>query len=98
MVDYARLATDQHVDRTQALQVLGEREKLAPTGFGNGVAIPHCRLMGIDRSILFFGKHKTGIDFGGVDNAPSDLFLLMLTCARNPGEHLKLLSSAAPFL
>ncbi|MCK5145352.1 cation:proton antiporter [bacterium] len=95
LVDLAIGSTDQHVDRVQALQVLAEREELAPTGFGHGIAIPHCRLMGIDKSILVFGRHDTGVAFGGVDNAPSDIFLLMLTCARDPGEHLKLLSSAA---
>ena len=98
LVDFAMAATDQHIDRTQAMQVLAEREKLAPTGFGHGIAIPHCRLMGLDRSVLVFARHPQGVAYGGVDNAPSDLFLLMLTCARDPGEHLKLLSSAAHIL
>lgn len=98
LVDFAIQSTEQHIDRTQAIQVLTEREELAPTGFGHGIAIPHCRLMGIDQSILIFGRHENGVAFGGVDNAPSDLFLLMLTCARDPGEHLKLLSAAAHIL
>ncbi len=98
LVDHARSASNQHFDKTQALQVLGERERLAPTGFGHGVAVPHCRLMGLDNSILVFGRSGKGIDFGGVDKMPSDLFLLMLTCARDPGNHLKLLSSAAHLL
>ncbi len=95
LVDVAIRKSGQHIDRAQALQVLGERERLAPTGFGHGVALPHCRLMGLDESVLVFGRHPRGIDFGGVDNKPSDIFLLMMTCARNPSEHLKLLSASA---
>ena len=46
LVDHACRASSEHIDRVQALQVLGEREQLAPAGLGNGVAVPHCRLMG----------------------------------------------------
>jgi len=95
LLDHARTQSDQHIDREQALQVLGEREQLASTGFGSGIAIPHCRLMGIDQPILVLGRHEAGVDFGGMDAHPCDLFLLMLTPARDPGEHLRLLSAAA---
>ena len=63
----------------QALQVLGEREQLAPTGLGNGIAVPHCRLRGLDNPVLFFGRHEKGVAFGGLDDAPCTLIFLMLT-------------------
>ncbi len=98
LVDVAREHSDQHIDRAQALQVLGEREQLSPTGFGNGIAIPHCRLMGIGKAVLVLARHADGVEFGGVDNSPCDLILLMLTSARDPGQHLKLISAAAHVL
>ncbi len=98
LVFHARAATDQHIDLAQALQVLGEREHLNSTGMGHGVAIPHCRLMGLDRPVLVFGRHPEGVEFGSTDYLPCNLFLLMLTCARDPSEHLQLLAVAAHVL
>ncbi len=98
LVDSALAASDQHIDRGQALQVLGEREQLSSTGFGNGVAFPHCRLMGLDKPVLVLARHESGMDYGSVDNVPCDLFLLMLTSARRPGEHLQILAAAAHLL
>lgn len=98
LVQHAQGANEQHVDVAQALQVLGEREQLAPTGIGNGIAMPHCRLMGLEKPVLILGRSDTPIEYGGVDNIPCDIFLLMLTCARNPSEHLRMLSAAAHIL
>ena len=98
LVDHAIKSSDQHIDRIQTLQVLGERENMSSTGIGNGIAIPHCRLMGLEKPVLVFGIHRTGIEFAGVDNEPCKIFLLMLTCTRDPGEHLRLLSAASHIL
>lgn len=98
LVDVALEVSDQHIDRGQALQVLGEREQLSSTGFGNGVAFPHCRLMGLDKPVLVLARHESSMDYGSVDNLPCDLFLLMLTSARKPAEHLQLLAAAAHLL
>ncbi len=93
LVDRAAATTEQHFDRDQALQMLAERERLAPTGLGNGVAIPHTRLMGLERSILVLGRIPEGMDFGGPSRRECDLFLLMLVSHRHPAEHLQLLSA-----
>jgi PTS system nitrogen regulatory IIA component len=98
MVDRAREISDQHIDRAQALQVLGEREQLAPTGYGHGIALPHCRLMGLERAVLVFGRHPAGVVFGGVDEEPCDLVMLILSSARKPSEHLQLLAATAHIL
>jgi nitrogen PTS system EIIA component len=98
LVDHAIKSSDQHIDKIQTLQVLGERENMSSTGIGNGIAIPHCRLMALEKPVLVFGTHNTGIEFAGVDNEPCKIFLLMLTCTRDPGEHLRLLSAASHIL
>ncbi|HDL64515.1 MAG TPA: hypothetical protein ENH12_03910 [Proteobacteria bacterium] len=98
LVYHASSATEQHIDLPQAMQVLGEREQLHSTGMGHGVAMPHCRLMGLDTPVLVFGVHPEGVDFDSPDYIPCRVILLILTCARNPTEHLQLLSSAAHVL
>ncbi len=98
LVYHARSATEQHIDLPQVMQVLGEREQLHSTGMGRGVAMPHCRLMGLDNPVLVFGVHSEGVDFDSPDYIPCRVLLLILTCARNPGEHLQLLASAAHVL
>jgi len=98
LVDRAIANSDQHIDRDQALQVLAERERLAPTGFGHGIAMPHCRLMGLDRPVLVMARHAAGVEFGGVDTLPCHLILLLPTPARDPSEHLRLISAAAHVL
>jgi Kef-type K+ transport system membrane component KefB/mannitol/fructose-specific phosphotransferase system IIA component (Ntr-type) len=94
LVSHAERTTKQHLDTAQAVQLLKEREKLSPTGFGHGVAIPHCRLLGLQKPILVFARHKSGVPFGGVDDAPCDLFMLILSSGRDPSQHLRLLAAA----
>ncbi len=98
LLDCASKTSRHHIDRAQALQLLGERERLAPTGVGNGVAIPHCRLLRLGRPVVAFGRHRSGVVFGGIDESPCTLIVLILTDARKPGEHLKLLSAAGHLL
>lgn len=93
LVAHARLVSEQHIDLAQCLQLLGEREKLAPTTLGNGVAAPHCRLLGVERTVLVFGKSRHPIVFGTQGQVPCDLFLLMITPARDAAEHLQLLAA-----
>jgi len=95
LLDLAIQVSPEHIDRDQALQVLGERERLAPTGLGEGVAIPHCRLLGLEKPVIVFGRHEKGVVFGGIDDNPCTLILMILSSARKPGSHLRLLSAAA---
>lgn len=98
LVAHASSITPQHIYLPQALQVLGERERLHSTGMGHGVAMPHCRLMGLDEPVIAIGIHREGVDFKSSDYTNCYIIVLILTCARNPAEHLQLLSSAAHVL
>ena len=95
LLDLAIEVSPECIDRDQALQVLGERERLAPTGLGEGVAIPHCRLLRLENPVIVFGRHEKGVVFGGIDDNPCTLILMILSSARKPGSHLRLLSAAA---
>lgn len=98
MLNRARETSHHHIDRGQALQTLHEREQLAPTGLGHGIALPHCRLIGLEEPLLILGKHSEGVVFGGIDDEPCDLILMIFSSGRNPAEHLQLMAAAAHVL
>ena len=78
------------------LQALKAREDLCPTCVTEGVAIPHARnaLVGlVDSSVLAYGRHNQGVDFGALDGKPVYHFFLL--CAPNVRQHLQLLSRLA---
>lgn len=78
--------------------VLLEREAVGSTGVGNGVAIPHGKIDGLDQILLCFGRSKGGIDFNAIDNRPVHLFILLLSPANKAGEYLQTLASVSRIL
>jgi mannitol/fructose-specific phosphotransferase system IIA component (Ntr-type)/Kef-type K+ transport system membrane component KefB len=99
LVDHARgLSRGERINKEEALQLIGEREKLFATGMGHGIAIPHCRLLGIDSPVVVWCRLKTGVIFGGIDNNPCDLIILILSSVEDPKTHMKLLSASARIL
>jgi nitrogen PTS system EIIA component len=73
-------------------RALLEREQLGSTGIGQGVAIPHCKLKGLDQGIVAIGMARPGIDFGAPDGKPVAVFFLVLSPDDDPAEHLQTLS------
>ena len=47
---------------------LSKRESLGSTGFGDGIAIPHCRLDGIDEFVVGIITSPQGIEFDALDS------------------------------
>lgn len=78
--------------------VLLEREAVGSTGVGNGVAIPHGKIDGLDEILLCFGRSKAGINFDAIDNRPAHLFVLMLSPANKAGEYLQTLAAVSRVL
>jgi mannitol/fructose-specific phosphotransferase system IIA component (Ntr-type)/Kef-type K+ transport system membrane component KefB len=98
LVAHAAGVSESPFDQEEAIQLIKEREKLMPTGMGHGIAIPHCRLLALRRPTLVFARHQEGIVFGGVDNAPCRLIVLILSGAGAPDEHVRLLGAMAHLL
>ncbi|MHB9097656.1 MAG: PTS sugar transporter subunit IIA [Syntrophales bacterium] len=80
------------VDPEAMLHVLLEREKLGSTGIGDGIAIPHGKLAGLDEMVIAFGRSREGIDFEAMDGKPAHLFFLLMAPANSAGQHLKALA------
>jgi len=79
-------------DAERIYRALFEREQLGSTGIGEGVAIPHCKLPGLDHGIVAVGIARPGIDFGAPDGKPVSVFFLVLSPEANPAEHLQTLA------
>lgn len=86
------------LDAAELLAVLIEREELGSTGIGDGIAIPHGKLKGLDRLLMAFGRKKAGIDFDAMDNRPAHLFFLLLAPESEATLHLKALARISKLL
>jgi PTS system nitrogen regulatory IIA component len=74
---------------------LRQREALGSTALGGGVALPHCRVSGLERSVVVVARLRSGVDYGAPDGAPVRLFVAIATPAEQPGSHLRLLADLA---
>ncbi len=79
-------------------EVLIERERLGTTGVGNGIAIPHGKLPGIDRIYGVFAKLERAVDFEAIDEMPVDLVFLILAPEGAGADHLKALAKISRLL
>lgn len=79
------------------LEVLLERESLQSTGIGEGVAIPHGKLPGLDRLLASFARSRPGVDFESIDGQPTHLFFLLVVPEHSGGQHLKALARISRF-
>ncbi len=72
-----------------------ERENLGSTGIGNGIALPHGRIAGLDKVVGFFLRLQTALDFDAIDHLPVNMVFAILVPEDATEEHLKLLASLA---
>lgn len=84
-----------NVDPAAILASLVEREKLGSTGFGQGVAIPHGKIEGIDRVYGLFARIAEPVDFKAIDGRKVDLVFLLLSPPDAGANHLKALASVS---
>jgi PTS system nitrogen regulatory IIA component len=80
------------LDAARLTEVLLEREKLGSTGVGDGIAIPHGKLAGLQGLLAAFGRSRAGIDFQAIDGKPTHLFFVLFAPENSAGIHLKALA------
>ncbi|MBQ8557938.1 MAG: PTS sugar transporter subunit IIA [Alphaproteobacteria bacterium] len=85
------------IDQSTILDALIERERLGTTGVGHGVALPHTRLIGLDKIFCAFVKTNP-IDFESVDGKLIDLVFVLLVPEEAGADHLKALSRLSRLL
>ena len=91
--ELAKLACEKAgVDQRDIFDVLLQRERLGSTGVGQGVAIPHGRLVEIEKIICIFARLEDPIEFEALDDEPVDLVFLLLAPETAGADHLKALA------
>lgn len=74
------------------LASLTEREQLGSTGFGQGVAIPHGKIEGLERIYALFARVADPVDYKAIDGRPVDCVFLLLSPPDAGADHLKALA------
>lgn len=80
------------LDAMEVLDKVMERERLGSTGVGEGVAIPHARVSGLDRICGGFARLESPVDFEAIDEAPCDLIFMLLAPEDVGNDHLRALA------
>jgi fructose-specific phosphotransferase system IIA component len=93
------LANSEKVDSAESVLVaLKEREKLASTGIGFGVALPHARAKSVRGLTIAFGRSEKGIEFASIDRKPVHLFFAIVVPETAVNTHLTALGKLSYIL
>ncbi|MGK0485374.1 MAG: PTS system nitrogen regulatory IIA component [Myxococcota bacterium] len=90
-------AAEPSVPADELLSVLIDREELQSTGIGEGVAIPHGKMAGLDRLMATFARSDDGVDFASIDGKPTQLYFMLVVPEHSGGQHLKALARISRF-
>lgn len=98
--ELAALLVSEHqaLDEKRVLQVFQEREKISTTAIGEGVAIPHGKLPGVERVLGVFARSTEGVDFASLDGEPTHLFFALVAPEGAAADHLKALARISRLL
>ncbi|MBO1515012.1 PTS sugar transporter subunit IIA [Metabacillus bambusae] len=80
--------------KSDFIQGVLEREAQFTTGFGNGIAIPHCKSQTVKNASIVIGKMINGVDWKAMDDCEVS-FIIMLAIPESEGglTHLQILST-----
>ena len=84
--------------KAELLDAITGREELGSTGLGNGIAIPHGKIAGLNGVTALFARLEQPIEFDAVDDQPVDLVIMLLAPTGAGADHLKALSRVARLL
>lgn len=78
--ELAELAAHQlRIDAGIIEKIAWDREQIAATGIGNGVAIPHARMPDLAEPKVVVGVSDAGVPFDAPDGQPAHVIFLLLT-------------------
>ena len=80
------------IDALQIASALTTRETLGSTGMGDGIAIPHARIVGVTHPTGLFAHLKSPIDYEAIDGNPVDLVFLIVLPADPRSDQLQALA------
>ena len=80
------------LDGAAVRRALWEREHIASTAVGSGIAIPHGRLLEVNEVLGALGIYPEGVPFEAADDTPVRIVVALLAPEDRPAEHLKTLA------
>lgn len=80
------------------LQAFLEQEITSPSGIGNGIALPHIQIAGIEQPLSALLKLKKPTDFKGIDDMPVDVICCVASPEADGPHHLRRLSRLSRLL
>jgi nitrogen PTS system EIIA component len=80
------------IDPSALRRVLEERELLASTAIGDGIAIPHGKLDTVEQLVGTLGRSVPGLEFDSIDGKPTHLVFMLVAPSSSTGIHLKALA------
>ena len=86
---------NENIDQATVLNSLMARERMGSTGIGNGIALPHGRLPGLEKVIAIVVTSTRAIDFDALDEKPVDIFFALLVPEEQTEGHLQTLATVA---
>jgi nitrogen PTS system EIIA component len=86
------LAEQTGVATEQVVTALAERERQGTTGFGDGMAIPHGRVLGMPRLAAAVVRLSQPVEWGAVDGIPVDLVVALVGPDTAGADNLKALA------
>lgn len=89
---------DTNLSKSKVFDALLAREKLGSTGLGEGIAIPHCRMPGIENINVTMLKLEEGVEYEASDDKPVFFLFCLVVPEDSNDDHLELLASLAELL
>ncbi|MEY3095336.1 MAG: PTS IIA-like nitrogen regulatory protein PtsN [Burkholderiaceae bacterium] len=98
--EQAGLLFEEHqgIARSKVFDSLFARERLGSTGLGDGIAIPHGRIKGLEDAVAAVFRLATPIPFDAPDGQPVSVLIFLLVPEQATQQHLELLSEVAEML
>jgi PTS system nitrogen regulatory IIA component len=93
-----RAADVYHLNAREVIAGLMAREQLGSTAMGNGVAIPHARIVGLGTIVGVFARLERPVDLDAADGQGVDLVFMLLAPEAADAEHLRALARVSRLL
>ncbi|OVE77143.1 hypothetical protein BVX99_03485 [bacterium F16] len=68
----------ENISQERILQALVARENVGSTGFEDGIAIPHCRMAGLNHFVAGLITTPKGVAFDAMDDRPTHFFFFVI--------------------
>ncbi len=79
-------------------ELLKQREELGSTGFGDGIAIPHCSIEGIEHFVVGLALLPKGVEFEAIDGKPVSIVFVIIGPKEQRNRHIKILSAISKMM